>query len=128
MREVKFRAKSMNKKDNRWHYGLIRSIAEDGTGFIQEQHKNCIHINTDTIGQYTGLLDFNGVEVYEGDIVKLIEDRNRDGIFEPFIAGQVKFRNGSFYITDGAISRFRWEDYVVEVVGNIYESPELLDD
>lgn len=82
----------------------------------------------DDIMQYTGILDFNGVEVYEGDIIKLIEDRNRDDIFEPFIAGQVKFRNGSFYITDGTISRFRWEDYVVEVVGNIYENPELLDD
>ena len=81
----------------------------------------------DDIMQYTGILDFNGVEVYEGDIIKLIEDRNRDDIFEPFIAGQVKFRNGSFYITDGAISRFRWEDYVVEVVGNIYENPELLE-
>lgn len=81
----------------------------------------------DAIMQYTGVLDFNGTEVYEGDIVKLIEDRYREDVFESFIAGEVKFRNGSFYITDGAVSRFRWDDYIVEVVGNIYENPELLE-
>jgi len=40
---------------------------------------------------------------------------------------ELKFRKGSFYITDGAVSRFRWDDYVIEVVGNIYENPELLE-
>ena len=78
-----------------------------------------------TFMQYTGVLDINGVEIYEGDVIKVIEDYTRDDVFEPFVVGEVKFNYGSFYVDDGCIKRYDWSRYVYEVVGNVYENQEL---
>ena len=70
--------------------------------------------------QYTGLLDKNGVEIYESDILK-VETQN--------YIGTVKFEHGSFK-TDSLGFGFdvfgHEKDY--EVIGNIYENKELLED
>lgn len=80
--------------------------------------------------QSTGLKDENGKEIFEGDIVKVTDGDERtnfpdggigticglDGIFMWYIDGQV--HNGLFDIS---------QEYYIEVVGNIYENPELLE-
>ena len=82
------------------------------------------------IMQSTGLKDKNGKEIFEGDIVKVTDDDERtnfpdggigticglDEIFMWYIDGQV--HNGLFDIS---------QEYYIEVVGNIYENPELLE-
>lgn len=80
--------------------------------------------------QSTGLKDENGKEIFEGDIVKVTDGDERtnfpdggigticglDGIFMWYIDGQV--HNGLFDIS---------QEYYIEVVGNIYENPELVE-
>lgn len=73
--------------------------------------------------QCTGLKDHNGKLIYEGDIVK---ERNN------FIL-QITYRQdkGAFYLENdriaGAISELRCSTNTMEVIGNIYENPELLE-
>lgn len=72
------------------------------------------------IMQYTGLTDCLGKEIYEGDIV----------VFDN-IKGDVRFNDGSFVIGEHEFISMKfgekgWHWELVEIIGNIYEHPELI--
>jgi uncharacterized phage protein (TIGR01671 family) len=69
--------------------------------------------------QFTGLLDKNGKEIYEGDIV---DSKLYDGTRKNYV---VEYRDGSFVI--GLTELGKWIEDVI-VIGNIYENPNLLED
>ena len=85
--------------------------------------------------QYTGLKDKNGKEIYEGDVALFETDETVEIIggyprTEPTVnIGVVKYDKDSYFVDgenfhDHGERMFSWEE--LEVIGNIYEAPELL--
>lgn len=146
MRTIRFRGKRLDNGE--WVYGYL---CENGYGeiCIQEKVRKVIDgftvlnrlyiINTNTIGQYTGLDDVNGKEIYEGDIL-LRKCLNPDSCTNERIEykSQVYFstttnpsgwRIKNSTKTGGWSTPLSWSKLYnnqAVVIGNIYDNPELL--
>lgn len=123
MREIKFRA---------WDEELERMFYSTTEQFDDSLSFRFKHFETDdpVYMQYTGLRDKNGKEIYEGDIVEQELLGNVPLDFGSFI-GVVKFIDGT-YMIENAEGTFGVELFSEtnpnEVIGNIYENPELLEE
>lgn len=127
MRTIKFRAKG--KYDGQWHYGGLIQVSK---GYsiatkIEDAFEMCA-VDPETIGQFTGLYDKNGKEIFEGDII----------LYGGSIQHEVVFRHGAFgyliyggeFISYAGNTNFTFNPLnrskKHEVIGNIYDNPELL--
>ncbi|MBE6197987.1 MAG: hypothetical protein E7141_04835 [Rikenellaceae bacterium] len=137
MREIKFRGKSFDTGE--WVYGDYHKRAGGVHCIIKmEPDENgkvvyVVHQATpDTIGQFTGLLDKNGKEIYEGDIIRGNcghgEVRHLISFYDmtaSFVAEILPDNDINDYCT---VSQIWILKYSKEVLGNIHDNPELLNE
>lgn len=136
MREILFRGKKVT--DGEWTYGYYVQVEDflddkrrdlifeiDSVAYPDNEIVGSNEIYPNTLGQYTGLTDKNGVKIFEGDIVWF------DGGWEEYGGNtfEVVFTNGCFYLGRNPDTVcFLLKAYIewAEVIGNIYDNPELL--
>ena len=131
MREIKFRAK---RTDNgAWVYGDLQHVQRINTKEQAEQSGRRSEpvvrvaysdVDEETIGQYTGLKDKYGREIYEGDILKYTDKGGRDHIrYVIFDAGAFCFATPDSHTYTSMSVHLYWR-YVI--IGNIHDNPDLL--
>jgi uncharacterized phage protein (TIGR01671 family) len=112
MREIEFRGKDSTGK---WLHGdLACSSYGRGITAIEE-----VLVDSETVGQYTGVKDKNGVKIFEGDIVEWFEFNGAERR-----VNDVVFAHGGFFFCNDSDTIGHY--YGLSVIGNIHDNPELL--
>lgn len=117
-REIKFRGKHLNK----WVYGYLLKNIDDNKSYISVSLDQFYQVKEETIGQYVGLKDKNGVEVYEGDIVRIVYDSIEHIYQIIFDKEELNFKATNGEINYGGNFQYLGCCEEIEVIGNIYEN------
>ncbi|MCM1315093.1 MAG: YopX family protein [Prevotella sp.] len=140
MREILFRGLHRRKGEkvrldgtpveSRWVYGGYCKYNEERRIIYQTEPEIAkFSVYADTVGQYTGLTDRNGVKIFEGDIVSFAD------CWDEQHKGFVYWNSGSYNVDCSKSSNKEHGNYfrlftayacVAKVIGNIHDNPELL--
>ena len=126
-RQIKFRGQ--RQSDNKWIYGDLLQPTEIYDGYEISDCESIdgarVDVIEDTIGQYTGLHDKNGKEIYEGDIIS-------NGYEKCIVVWVKEYAGFMLKLINKEYENKEWTNPMIdlgkedEVIGNIYENPELL--
>ena len=146
MREILFEGKRTD--NNEWIRGNLVHTQKKGLDYYEIftlDGTQSATVKTETVREFTGLTDKNGEKIFEGDIIKAyFQPKNFKN--PPYAIGSVIFENGTFKVVvhisknSTVYNVFEKEDtaaysiehnfldryYVLEVIGNIHDNPELL--
>ena len=126
MREIVFRGKCIDNGE--WvegNYGYFKAVnGEEKFHHITTENGKAFRVIPETVGQYTGLTDKNGVKIYEEDILPVLE--NGESFFYKVIYEGDCFMLAMMDSNQGSFALSRLAQYLREVIGNIHDNPELL--
>lgn len=120
MREILFRGKRLD--NNEWFYGCYQEYPNNEI-CIQNEYRDYYFVVSETVGQFTGMLDKNGKKIFEGDIIT-----GRNWLHDDRILYRVVYEENGFYYCDADdVSWHPANIENIEVIGNIHDNPELLE-
>ena len=124
-REIKFRGKRIDNGE--WVYGsLIQEPHRTRIFTVRDEKSSSMHeVDPETVGQYIGSNDENEIEIWEDDFINGIDHDSKYG--RTYKASLITYKNGEFGI-DGQLGGHLGIKHLseIEVIGNIYENPNLL--
>ena len=143
MRNIKFRGKFVyaNADGNLiWIYGslfqtdtlrnvgkakIFKTVTYDGNTDITDNE-----VILGTVGQFTGIVDRNGVEIYEGDIIQTYDSKGKPILHEVYyLENEARFATkliGYENLNEGSLTQKWINELDFEVIGNIFDNRELL--
>ena len=141
MREILFRGKRTDNDEGEFVYGIpVEGEAVDGVGKetyiitnpgvqwvdgVYMTYDECIPVDLETVGDYIGKTDKNGKKIFEGDIIKgKVHEMNGYRVRK----GVIEYHDTGFIMNLKSNSCYDQKNIPLdcEVIGNIYDNPELL--
>jgi uncharacterized phage protein (TIGR01671 family) len=141
MREILFRGKRVDNGE--WAYGDLLTCDDEMEIYSESHGENGGWVIPETVGEYIGLTDKNGVKIFEGDILESFYKKKRVvsvvkyGAFEPEFFYECAEAQGFFlfgmklyglyaYDLTGSEMMLVEDMRQAKIIGNIHDNPEIL--